>query len=226
MIVLAIDTASSLCAASIRIDGRDAALARFSERRTIGRGHAEILFDVIQTALDRAGLTQTDIDRIVVDVGPGSFTGLRTGVAAARGLALALARPCIGVTVLEALARSASGRPGEPIAAIVDAGRGDVVLQIFEGIAEKPQTSPQTLAATDLAAALAGFKGVALGSGIAALPRGDGEPSGLHIVDLAWPDIDVFADIGADQAPGDAPRPFYSRAADAKPQHSANLVIP
>ncbi|MEM1044754.1 MAG: tRNA (adenosine(37)-N6)-threonylcarbamoyltransferase complex dimerization subunit type 1 TsaB [Pseudomonadota bacterium] len=223
---MAIDTASSLCAASIRVDGRYGAPVRFSERRSIGRGHAEILFDVIHTVFDRAGLTPADVDRIVVNVGPGSFTGLRTGVAAARGLALALACPCTGVTVLEALARTAASERFESAAIVVDAGRGDVVLQIFDVSAGQPGTPPQTLAAADVSAALAGFQGVALGSGLALLPTGERETSGVRFLDLAWPDIEVFADIGAEEEPAAPPRPYYSRAADAKPQRSAKLVTP
>ncbi len=226
MIVLAVDTASSLCAASIRVDRPAGPCARFSERRTIGRGHAEILFDVIHSALEQAALKQSDVDRIAVNVGPGSFTGLRTGVAAARGLALALACPCIGVTVPEALARAVPDRHSGAIAAIVDAGRGDVVLQFFDGMTRQPQSAPRTIAATDITTALAGFQGVAVGSGRTAICFGSGDANDLHLVDMDWPDIDVIADIGAEKEPAAAPRPFYSRAADAKPQQSANLVAP
>ena len=88
MIVLAIDTASALCAACIYYSDAEKELGR--TQLDLGKGHAEHLMTVIADALAQAGLDFGALDRIVIAVGPGSFTGVRVGVATARGLALAL----------------------------------------------------------------------------------------------------------------------------------------
>src|SRR5690606_3902535 len=83
-------------------------------------------------ALEQAGSAYGDLDAIAVSTGPGSFTGVRVGVAAARGLALALKIPAAGVTTLEALAHQAQAmRPGRPAIAAIDAGRGEVYAASF-----------------------------------------------------------------------------------------------
>src|SRR5277367_540029 len=95
------------------------------------RGHQERLAPMTRDLMARAGLNFAALDRIGVTVGPGSFTGLRVGLAFAKGLAFALGQPCVGVGTLEALAASL-GADG-PTAAVIDAGRGRVYLQLFEG---------------------------------------------------------------------------------------------
>src|SRR6185312_6342874 len=97
MNVLAIDTAS-VCAVAVARSGR-AAIAR---RRDIARGHAEALMPMIEDAMAEAELAFDALDLVAAAVGPGSFTGLRTGLAAARGLALALDKPTHGVSSLAA----------------------------------------------------------------------------------------------------------------------------
>src|SRR4051812_18694458 len=104
MLVLAIDTAGPDCAVALaRFDAdRIEILARGAE--SIGRGHAERLLPIIESVLSQAGCSFHDLDRVAVTVGPGSFTGVRVGIAAARGLALALNIPAVGVGTLDALA--------------------------------------------------------------------------------------------------------------------------
>src|SRR5690242_6358756 len=101
MILLAIDTAANLCAASVHDSAADRELGR--EVLDIGKGHAERLMGVIGSALGQAGVGYRDLERIGVAVGPGSFTGVRVGVAASRGLALALGIAAVGVDTLEAI---------------------------------------------------------------------------------------------------------------------------
>ena len=108
MIILAIDTAANLCAACVH--DAAAGIERGRSVRDIGKGHAEQLMEVIDAALAAGGLAYADIGGIAVSVGPGSFTGIRVGVAAARGLALGLGVPSAGVTTLEALALEARDR--------------------------------------------------------------------------------------------------------------------
>src|SRR5258708_13744396 len=117
----------------------------------MARGHQERLGPMVRLAMDTARVDFGALDRIAVTVGPGSFAGLRVGLAFAKGLALALGRPCVGVGTLAALAASA----GQDLrrAAIIDAGRGAVYLQIFEG--PKALTAPDILPFETAAAQLA-----------------------------------------------------------------------
>src|SRR6266567_1894140 len=102
MRVLAIDTALEACAAAVL----DAASGKFlaSETLAMSRGHAEALMPLIARVMDAAGLEFAELDRIAVTVGPGSFTGLRVGISAARGIALAAGKPAIGLSTLAGFA--------------------------------------------------------------------------------------------------------------------------
>src|SRR5690606_26839604 len=100
MRLLAIDTAANLCAACV-FDTDAGELGRAV--LDLGKGHAEHLIGVIDDALKAAGTAYDDLDAIAVSVGPGSFTGVRVGVATTRGLELALKVPAVGVSTLEAL---------------------------------------------------------------------------------------------------------------------------
>ncbi len=119
------------------------------------RGHAEILMPMIVGTLARAGLGFAGIAALAVTVGPGSFTGIRIAVAAARGLALALDRPVLGVTTLEAVAQDAldsrDGRTAAACLVALDTRREDLYVQMFapDGAPRtRPEAAmPQTIAA-------------------------------------------------------------------------------
>lgn len=223
MKLLAIDTAQSFCSACILAAENGQIDILHSERNRIGRGHAEKLFSTIAAALDGAGLDRRDLERIVVNTGPGSFTGLRVGIAAARGLALALDCACIGVNALEGLAREC-GSGSDVIHVLFDAGRDQVVCQGFDGSPLQAIAPYQTLTVKRARDRFASAKGFLTGSGVAlCFPEGQTGYQFMH-VDRDWPDIEIIARLGAEKPPGQAPKPLYSRAADAKPQISAELV--
>src|SRR5512147_2979822 len=118
MRLLAIDTALAACSAAV-FDFDKGIIA--SETLPMVRGHAEALVPLIGRVVETAGIDYSALDRIAVTVGPGSFTGLRVGVAAARGIALATGKPVVGITTLEALAAPyLAADPATPVAAAID----------------------------------------------------------------------------------------------------------
>ncbi len=207
MIVLAIDTAGVDCAAAVFDSDTGTILGRVSE--TIGRGHAERLMAMIDVALDEAKLTLADLQRIGVTVGPGSFTGIRVGVASARGLALALGVECVGVSTLEVLAQTAS-EPEKPVLAAINAHRDQVYAQSFEHSA--PQGEPLLLELDDyLARAI--VPGITLvGSAAALVADREVETAPDH-----YP-IEIVARISGMAKAQGKPKPLYLRGPDAKPQ--------
>ncbi|HWX83558.1 MAG TPA: tRNA (adenosine(37)-N6)-threonylcarbamoyltransferase complex dimerization subunit type 1 TsaB, partial [Xanthobacteraceae bacterium] len=120
MLILAIDTALGACAACVLDTGADRLIAR--ESLAMKRGHAEALMPMIARVMEQSGLSFSALDRIAVTTGPGSFTGLRVGLSAARGIALAAGRPAVGVTTLTAYAAPVVSEHGEhPVIAAIDA---------------------------------------------------------------------------------------------------------
>jgi tRNA threonylcarbamoyladenosine biosynthesis protein TsaB len=166
----------------------------------------------VADAMSEAGLAFAALERVAVTVGPGSFTGLRVGLAFAKSLALALDIPCVGVGTLEALAASRrEAEPARQVAAVLDARRGHVYLQAF--VDETSVIGPANLSIAEAEAELAalGFGADAhlLGSG-ASLLRG-GPPQADGIDPLA-----VARLAQARPRPQGMPAPFYLRAPDAK----------
>jgi tRNA threonylcarbamoyladenosine biosynthesis protein TsaB len=208
MIVLSLDTALGACSAAVVRDG--VTLAAASEPML--RGHQERLAPLVQEIMQAAGLPFSAIDRVGVTVGPGSFTGLRVGLAFAKGLALALGRPCVGVGTLEALAASEPG-PGLTFAAI-DARRGQVYLQAFSGgqSVMAPDVLPVETAAARLAEFSPGPDTLIVGSGA---PLLEGLVPGARIIAREAPDPAALARLAGAKPPAPA-RPLYLRAPDAK----------
>ena len=124
--ILALATVTEMCSAAVWTEGQVLA----SDQSLLGAKHAEKLLPMISRVMKRAGIEFADLDRIAVAKGPGSFTGTRIGIAAARGLALAVSKPLLGVNSLEALAQGVCSH-GRPILAALDAKRGHVYVQIF-----------------------------------------------------------------------------------------------
>lgn len=203
MMILALDTCLFACSAAVVRDG--AVLA--SRIEPMSRGHQERLAPLVAEVMGEAGAGFDQLDRVAVTVGPGSFTGLRVGLAFAKGLSAALGVPAIGVGSLEALAQPHKGR----VLAVLDAKRGQVYLQAFaDGAAV---SAPDALPIETAAARLAEFAPDTLvGTGASLL--GSMRPSAQAVaVDHADPA--AVAVLGAARAPT-PPRPLYLRAPDAK----------
>ena len=144
MLILAIDTALDACAAAILDTGTSQLIAR--ESLAMKRGHAEALMPLIARVMKDAGLPFAALDRIAVTAGPGSFTGLRVGLSAARGIALAAGKPVVGLTTLSAYAAPVVSESGEqPVISAIDARHDHVYFQAVSGDGSAliaPQVAP------------------------------------------------------------------------------------
>lgn len=222
MIVLAIDTAASLCAACVYRATTHEVLGRCV--LDIGKGHAEHLMRTVQSALASAGCSFSDIDRIAVSVGPGSFTGVRVGVAAARGFALALRVSAIGITTLEAIAAEARESVGaRAVLSAIDAGRGEINAAVYDRLGT-PLYGPAVVTLDDAAELAQRHSAAVAGSAATSIAAAAG--GGLETGSTAaTADIRFYAVLAASrQVPGEPPKPIYLRQADAKPQSS--LILP
>ncbi len=219
MLILAFDTAQGALSAAIRDD--DGELASAFEPRT--RGHAEALLPALETLLAEAALGFADLDALAVTVGPGTFTGLRVGLAAARGLALALGLPLVGVTTLEAIAEPVGAAAGTIVSSF-DAKRHEVYLQAFSA-AHVPLTGPLLVDLDEVAAQLPPGPLILVGTGSPLLmdllkERGHEirladarpQPEAAAVARIAMARLSAQG-MAAFRLP---PQPLYIRAPDAK----------
>ncbi len=170
MTILGFDTATATCSAALWAEGSVVA----HRRSEAGGRHAETLVPMLREVATEGGTTLAEVDAFAVTVGPGSFTGIRIGLAAARGLALAGKRPLIGFSTLEVLAAGVpDGEREGPIIAALDAGRGRLYAQLFDR-SLAPLTEPEALEAQ----ALPGFAEAA-GSGGPLVVAGTGQEVAL-----------------------------------------------
>jgi len=217
MLILAIDTALDACSAGV-LD-TDAARLIALESQPMKRGHAEALMPLIARVIKQAGIAFASFDRIAVTTGPGSFTGLRVGLSAARGIALAADKTVVGLTTLAAYAAPVvSDNAGRPVISAIDARHDQVYFQVVSGDGRsliRPRVAPieEALRASRFGAPhLVGNAAGILADRwpTDALPpfRVDAQPA----PDIAW-----VAWLGAAVNPDTAPaRPYYLRAPDAK----------
>jgi tRNA threonylcarbamoyladenosine biosynthesis protein TsaB len=224
MLVLALDTALDRTAVAVT-DGRRLAVAR---TQAMDRGHAERLFGLLGDILDEAGVGVGDVDRIAVTVGPGSFTGIRVALAAARGLGLATGRPVVGVGTLDALAASCPEPVDGPILAVIDARRGELYAALYAPDGSTLE-APFVADADRVIDRIADRAGAVVGSGAPILSHALAI-AGRRIPPLFpmdGPDPLVVARLGAAMMPSSrAPGPVYLRAPDAKPQTSQAELAP
>lgn len=230
MKILALDTALSGCSVAILQDGRVLA----HRQRAMARGQAEALLPMVEAAMAEAGMAYATLDRLAVTVGPGSFTGLRIGLATARALALAAGKPLVGVTTLEAIAQGALAGPltaspptGKPVLVALDSRRGDLFVQLFDA-GSRPLCPPQAVAPADLAA-LVRTGPLLLAGDAAETARDSLRAAGLavEIADApAQPDARLVAVLGAARALPDGPvGPLYLRAPDVTLPKAAVLRV-
>lgn len=193
-ITLAIDTAAPrLQLGLLRTDGSTDVSVD-----DIATGHAELIFERIAALLARNGLDYAALDRVVTTTGPGSFTGLRIGLSAARGIGLARAIPVVGVSSLLALSLSQDG----PSTVLLDARRGEAYFQTFAGPGQ-PMTEGDLVPMMIAQAATV---------------------PGTALISSPFVDIGLLAQYGATLDPtSNPPEPNYIRDADAKPQTAARI---
>jgi tRNA threonylcarbamoyladenosine biosynthesis protein TsaB len=223
MRVLAIDTALEACSAAV-LDTSGGITA--SETAVMTRGHAEALMPLIARVMIRAGIEFGDLDRIAVTTGPGSFTGLRVGISAARGIALAAGKSAIGLSTLAGFAAPLiADDDSTQVVAAIDARHDHIYLQVF-GVNGRTLVGPRTATVRDAARAAMTAPARIVGSAAkklaAAWPKGAEPP--LLVEQLGAPDIDWIARLGAAAAEAhNPPKPLYLRAPDAQPQNAARL---
>jgi tRNA threonylcarbamoyladenosine biosynthesis protein TsaB len=218
MLILAIDTALDACAAAVLDTEAGNLIAQ--ESQAMKRGHAEALMPLIGRVIEASGTAFTNLGRIAVTTGPGSFTGLRVGLSAARGIALAANIPVVGVTTLTAYAAPVVSQNLEPpVISAIDARHDHVYLQVVGGNGSalvRPCVTP-------IAEALGAWRfGAPHIVGNAANILAERWPSHaatpVRVDTQAAPDIAWVGWLGAAVSPNTAPaRPFYLRAPDAKP---------
>jgi tRNA threonylcarbamoyladenosine biosynthesis protein TsaB len=225
MNILALDTSMGACSAALIT--RDGGARRvFARAERMARGHAEALMPMVDDIMHESGTAFGALDRIAATTGPGSFTGVRIAISAARGLALVTAAKLFGSDSLTVMAREAhdlSVTGGAPFAVAVDARRGMLYLGLYDEAARR-RDGPLLIAPDDAANLLPGALRTAVGSGAARLAeaasaRGvrvaaklaDLEPNAVALAALAEESGETVSSL----------RPLYLRPPDARPQTQA-----
>jgi len=223
MKILSFDTTLETCSVAVLVDGELAA----HRAARLERGHAEALLPMIEATMSEVGLDFSEIDLVGVTVGPGTFTGQRIGLAAARGIGLAQNIPVQGVTTLDAMAYGVEAQglcqALENILVALDARRGEVNLQFFRQPFTWPSRTGQPVAVpvAELKDHLPAGPCLVVGSGASLIEEampGDGlryattpiAADARHVAALA------LRHVEADGLPSEPPAPLYLRGPDAK----------
>jgi tRNA threonylcarbamoyl adenosine modification protein YeaZ len=224
MLVLAIDTALGACSAAVLDTVAGKIIA--SETLVMARGHAEAVMPLVARVMDDAAMEFAALDRVAVTTGPGSFTGLRVGIAAARGIALAAAKPAIGLTTFAGFAAPhIAADDSTALVTAIDARHEHVYLQVF-GAGGRTIIPPRVAPLREaVRAAMAGpARIVGSGAGLIAAGWPRLEPPPVLVDQREACDIDWIARLGAAASVSDEPpTPLYLRAPDAQPQSAARL---
>ena len=217
--IIAFDTSAAHCAAALRV-GAETVEERLEH---LSRGQAERLMPMLEEILAARGLCWRDLDAVAVGTGPGNFTGLRIAVSAARGLALSLGCPAVGVSLFEVM-RDGLPKAGEELVSL-EGPRGTAYVQRFcDG---DPAGAPTQIDPDDIPSGLGPalrVTGYAAGR-LARAPGAEARESALH--DIAPRIARLAAARLADGAPIARPAPLYIRPADAAPPREASpLILP
>ena len=208
--LLAFDTSAAHCAAALLLDGQ--IITRVDE---MAKGQAEHLMPMLEDVLSQQNLTWADLDAIAVGTGPGNFTGIRIAVSAARGLALGLRKPAIGVSILQAQAHGIT----TPVLSCLDAKRDRIYAQTFnpEGSAQLCDLTPQ------------GLEKLHTATVVGNMAQQISDITGATVATQICPPINAIAQIAATQIGAHHPRPspLYIRAPDAAPpKNPAPQILP
>jgi tRNA threonylcarbamoyladenosine biosynthesis protein TsaB len=229
MKILALDTSMGACSAAI-LRAEAGEIHLHARQEAMARGHAEALMPMVAGLLAEAAIAASDLDLIAATEGPGSFTGVRIAIAAARGFALATGAHLWGTDSLTVMAKAAleSGRAGDgkPFAVAVDA-RGERLYFGLYDAAGRKLAGPLLIQAGEAAALLPGELAAAVGNGAghlaeAAMLRGhrveaklaDLQPNAAALAELALEADETLPTL----------RPLYLRPPDAKPQAAAAVA--
>lgn len=216
--ILAIDTSMSAASACVSLGDADELVAIRS--LPMERGHAEALMPLVAEVMAAVPEGFSALTRVAVAVGPGSFTGIRVGVAAARGIALAAGIPAVGVSTFSAFAAPWIGQQqGQIVACAIDARHGNVYIQAFDASGHVV-LSPRLSTPREALRAIGAGSLCLVGSG-AALLAAEAQAIGSEAIvcgPAAAPDIRQVARLGLIADPASAPaRPYYLKPPDAKP---------
>jgi tRNA threonylcarbamoyladenosine biosynthesis protein TsaB len=218
MRILAIDTALDACSAAVVDTIGDRVLA--SQTQEIGRGHAELLLPLVERVMKESGSPFASIDRFAVTIGPGSFTGLRVGLSAARGFGLVTKKPVVGISTLAAfIAPLMTQDQAVPVVAAIDAKHGNLYMQMV-GAGGRTLITPRAagLRETVRAVALGPVRIVGTGADMLAAHWPPKLPKPVLVEQRAAPDIAWIARIAAVADPAQAlPKPLYLKLPDARP---------
>lgn len=232
MNILALDTSMGVCSAAVlRTDG--SARGLFASEEMMLRGHAEVLMPMIEEVMRDSGLAFSDLDLIAATLGPGSFTGVRIAIAAARGFALVRNAKLWGTDSLTVMAHVARGRDATaeskaPFAVAVDARRAMLYFALYDADGRKLE-GPLLIAPEDAVSMLPETLTIAIGSGAsvlaeAAAQQGRGvraklpdlQPNAASLAELALDAGETLPNL----------RPLYLRPPDAKPQSASVIARP
>lgn len=198
MKILVCDTSNSTCCAGVYEDGREVAYKLSLEKKT----HSETFMPLVHEVMEQAGITHAELDAYAVTVGPGSFTGVRIGLAAVKAMALAAGRGCIPVSSTEALARSvdnvtAARKEDTLIVPAFDARNNRVFAQAMEDDTAKTLVAENAYDADDLVKKILQIPELIYGARSQILVVGDGADTMKAAFEKAGAHVNVYYARGA-----------------------------
>jgi tRNA threonylcarbamoyladenosine biosynthesis protein TsaB len=221
MKLLAIDTSMAACSVAVGDSSHDLALAK--SHVEMERGHAEALAPMVRKVMDEAGQAFANLDRIAVTVGPGTFTGVRIGLAMARGLGLALGIPVIGIDTLSTIAANET-EGDQPILVAAEARKDEVYAALFKD--GRIEGKPAVLSPARAAELLPEQPCYILGSAAERVMEASGRDDLTRSRAGDLPVAANFMSLAFTAPASDSmPTPLYLRAPDAKPQPATAAIV-